>query len=943
MVIFDSIYHTGVAHDENPPGRGSGRYGYGTGENPYQHELSFLSQYEKYKAKGISEANIAKMMLGPNAKTTQLRAELSIAKDTKRNANIDRALYLYDKYNGNVSQVGRAMGVNESTVRGWLDPAAKERASKYKSVAELIKKRVDEKGIVDIGKDSEYYMGITESTKKVAIAMLEKEGYIKSWVRMPQLGTNNKTTIMVLSKSDTNPQEIFNNNEHTISPIVDFSPDGGKTWWTPKYPESVKRDDIFVRYGDQGGSDKDGVIELKRGVESLSLGDAQYAQVRIAVDNKTFMKGMAIYGEDSDFPPGCNIIYNTNKKTGSPDSKVFKPLNTKEIQITDPAIMTPAELITYKKGKAVYRKGNEIDTNNPFGAAIKAGGQREYIGEDGKKHLSPINKLREEGDWDSWSKTVSAQFLAKQPLKLINQQLDLTVKSKKAQLDELKSLTNPVIRKQLLENFAGKCDSNAADLSAIGFKNQAFQVILPSTRCKEKEVFAPQYKDGDTVALIRYPHGGTFEIPILKVNNKLNGMPIDKSTKDAVVINPKVAERLSGADFDGDTVAVIPMTSNRIKIESTKPLKQLEGWDNKEGYKLPDDAPPVLNKTKQTEMGKVTNLITDMTVGGATPDKIVRAVKHSMVVIDAEKHHLDYRKSAKEQRIDDLKIEYQGVNAKGQPKGASTILSRANASTRIPERKEVTDTFKMTPEELKAWNAGKKVYRDTGSYYDTTTKTGKTKRVYRTDTVKGMDAVDNAMELVRNKHNEKEMAYAKYANDLMDLGNQARKAARGIKPTPVNPSARKTYEAEVKSLNRKYDILRQNNPRERQAQEIGNAMAATRIADNPGMDAEHKGRVRDQCLREARAMVGAGKERPNITPREWEAIQNNAISANKLSYLVRNMDQQQLIKLAMPKEKKITQAQINLAKSMKASGMYTNAEIAEKLGVSASYVSQMIK
>ena len=43
-------------------------------------------------------------------------------------------------------------------------------------------------------------------------------------------------------------------------------------------------------------------------------------------------------------------------------------------------------------------------------------------------------------------------------------------------------------------------------------------------------------------------------------------------------------------------------------------------------------------KNTQTEMGKISNLITDMTLKGATQDELARAVRHSMVVIDAEKH-----------------------------------------------------------------------------------------------------------------------------------------------------------------------------------------------------------------------------------------------------------------------------------------------------------------
>jgi len=45
-------------------------------------------------------------------------------------------------------------------------------------------------------------------------------------------------------------------------------------------------------------------------------------------------------------------------------------------------------------------------------------------------------------------------------------------------------------------------------------------MLLPINTLKDTEVYAPKFKNGEQVALIRYPHGGTFEIPILTVNNK---------------------------------------------------------------------------------------------------------------------------------------------------------------------------------------------------------------------------------------------------------------------------------------------------------------------------------------------------------------------------------------------------------------------------------------
>jgi hypothetical protein len=86
-------------------------------------------------------------------------------------------------------------------------------------------------------------------------------------------------------------------------------------------------------------------------------------------------------------------------------------------------------------------------------------------------------------------------------------------------------------------------------------------------------------------------------------------------------------------------------------------------------------------------MGKVTNLIADMTVRGANSDELARAVKHSMVVIDAEKHNLDYKASERQNGILALKKKYQGVNEKGQLKGASTLITRATAREDVDRRK----------------------------------------------------------------------------------------------------------------------------------------------------------------------------------------------------------------------------------------------------------------
>ena len=983
MYNSNELFHLGVGHEDDPPGRGSGRYGWGTGANPGQHQFDFLSEVNSLKKKGFKDAEIAKMLLGQKGtmkdgtpiwcNTTDLRAEMAIETKRERQKKIARALELYDKYNGNASAVGREMGINESSVRSLLNKEIAERTNKYENTAKLLKDRVDEKGMIDVSKATEYTLGVTASTKKVALAMLEKEGYMVVKVNIPQPGRKDQNTVMnVLVKplpGETQKETFIRTqqNKFDVQPIEDYTPDQGITWWKPEFPTSVSSKNMKVRYKEEGGEEKDGVIEINPNAKYLSLEGSQYAQVRIAVDGTHYMKGMAIYGDPKDFPKGIDVIYNSNKKVGTPaidNTAVYNPDND---------TWSGKEVLKRMK---IDQTTGEVDRNNPFGATIKApkekdgtvtrGGQHYYMDNDGVEKLSPINKVREEGEWDTWSKNLSSQFLSKQPLKLVKQQIDLSIAQRKGELEEIMNLTNPVIKKKLLEDFAGNCDANAVDLSVKGVKNQAFQVILPIPSMKDTEVYAPKYNDGDTVALVRYPHAGIFEIPVLKVNNKQpDAKRVMKNASDAIGINKSVADQLSGADFDGDTVVVIPLGSNNINVKHMPYLDGLKNFDPK-SYKLPDSDPPVKNRTKQIQMGVTTNLIADMTAQNATEREMVRAVKHSMVVIDSEKHHLDWRQSERDNDIKALKDKYQKSTdpvTGAETSGASTIYSRAKNPTYTNKVKEVTDTSKMTEAEMKRWNEGKKVYRETGEYVkrqvtdpsDMTPSELETyragKKVYReTDKhvqvkVKRMEITDDAMTLVRNPGDPKEVAYANYANELKGMANTARKEARSIIPYKVSTEARKTYAEEVASLDAKLRVAQSNNPKERRATAIANTLISERMKSNPDMDNEHKKLVEAQCMTEARAMVGAKKIPVEITDKEWDAIQAHAISSTKLAEILNNTDQEAFKKRATPRKNPdvVTNIQITQIKAMNDSGMYTQKEIADRLGLSTSTVSSVIR
>jgi hypothetical protein len=976
----DELYHVGVGHDDDPPGRGSGRFEWGSGDVPYQHQFTLKSEYKKMKDDGLTDVEIAKALLGIKYykkngspiyyNASDLKAELSIQKAEERKANRAKAQKLYDECHGNVSEVARRMSNdektwNESSVRLLLDDTISNRKDRYQNTADMIKQRINEtwsEGPLDVGKNTELYLGVTENTKKTAIALLEKEGYKKYWVPVQQMGTNHKTNVMVLCPPDSTYSEAYAKRD-SLQSIQEFTPDQGKTWFTPEYPKSLDSDRVMIRYAEEGGKDKDGVIEIRKGVEDVSLGKSKYAQVRIMVDDTNYMKGMAMYGNDSDFPDGIDIIYNTNKKVGTP--AIDKTIS----------IVKDSETGKYEwsNGKEVLKrckvdaKTGKVDTENPFGALIMAGGQRHYTDQNGNDQLSTINKLREEGDWDSWSRKLASQFLSKQSIKLIDQQLDATVKSKREELDEILDLTNPVIKKKLLEEYAAGCDAGASELAAKGFKGQAFQVLLPVPSLSDNEIYAPNYKDGETVALVRYPHGGTFEIPILKVNNKSKtAKSVMGDALDAVGINPSVAETLSGADFDGDTALVIPITSNNIKIESKKRLSGLIGFEPKDLYKLDDSAPPVKNDTKQREMGKVTNLINDMSVAGASDSEIERAVKHSMVVIDSEKHHLDWQQSAKDNRISELKKTYQGrVNPEtGRVNtGASTILSRASGEAWVNNRAVLQDTKKMTEKELEDWNAGKIVYRDTGEttyklIKDTSEMTSDElkihnagKKVWRdtgvlkTTKVTQMDVVDDAMDLVRDKSNQKEVAYANFANSYKALANEARRESRQIKPEKVSKEAQNTYAAEVKSLNEKLVVAKKNTPKERQAQSLANKLYSQACESQPDMDKEQRSRAKGRALIKARSIVGAGKTAIEITDSEWEAIQNNAISTAKLIEIYNNTNKDKFKQRATPRKSNnasLSTGQLSRIKQMVSSGNYTRSEIAKMFGISVSYISEIV-
>lgn len=896
-IAEDILMHYGVK-------RRSGRYPWGSGDNPYQHSGDFLSRVNELKGQGLSEKQICEAL---HMTTTDYRMQVRVANHERRALEADRARSLRED-GLSLNQIAEKMGyANDSSIRSLLNENTAASKNAARATAEKLKQELEEKGVLDVGAGVERELGVSQNTLKEALFILETEGYKHFGVGMPQVTNRGKQTNMeLIAKSDKEINELqrdIYNKPDLIKSVGDYySTDGGKTFNKVEYPASIDSNRVHVRYGDEGGSAKDGVIEIRRGVEDLNLGNSHYAQVRILVDGTHYLKGMAMYSDD--IPDGADIVFNTNKKSGTPKDSVMKSIKE--------------------------------DPDNPFGATIKANGQSKYIGKDGKEHLSAINKIKEEGDWDKMSKNLSSQFLSKQPVSLIKKQLDLTYKDYAAELDEILSYTNPTVKKKLLQDFADTCDGAVVHLKAAALPRQSTQVILPVTALKDNEVYAPSYRNGETVALVRYPHGGTFEIPVLKVNNRNQSAIsiLGKDIQDAIGINPKVAERLSGADFDGDQVVVIP-TGGRVKIKSTPPLKDLEEFDPKIQYSTEGKTGVKLMTKSETQkqMGIVSNLITDMTLQGAPDSEIARAVKHSMVVIDAEKHKLDYKQSEKDNGIAELKKKYQGYTlSDGTEKGgASTLLSRRKQDIRVDERQ---GSGRIDPD------TGKVTYKESGRTY-VDKKTGKVTKA--TTKVKLLSEVDDLRTL--STGTQAENAYADYGNRMKALANRARKEYLATGRLQYDSNAAQTYNNEVASLNHKLNTAAKNAPRERLAQTIANSQVKAKQQDNPDMDKKELKKASQIAITNARASVGAsGKEtRITISDEEWEAIQAGAISDSKLTQILRYADMDAVRQRATPRSTgHLSEAKVGRMQAMVASG-FTISEIADALGVSRSTVSNYMK
>lgn len=934
MESADYLAHYGIL-------RRSGRYPWGSGSTENVRNRAFLDYFDKIRSEGKMTVTEACKTVGIS--TTEYRAARTIAKAQQKQQQIKMATDLRNKGWSHTAIAKKMFGEDsaskESTVRSLLADDAKAKVDALYNISNMLEAGVAAKKYIDIGTGVELHLGIADSRLKAAVAILKEKGYTVHKVQVDQLGTapGNKTTIRVLAPPGATYKEVSANKGQIqqLDALGKFSKDNGKSILGIAPPLSLSSKRIGIRYDEDGGGLADGVIYVRPGVKDLSLDGSHYAQVRIMVDNSHFLKGMAVY--KTDLPKGVDLQFNTNKsktdpKAGAQNGKLaaMKELKTKD--------------------------DGTIDMDNPFGAQLKPSPRGQIIDPVTKKVTSVMNIINEEGDWGTWSKNLSSQFLSKQSPTLAKRQLDETYKDERAKLDEIMSLTNPAVKRKLLESFADGADSSAVHLKAAALPGQASHVILPIEKMKETEVYAPRFNNGDRVVLIRYPHGGTFEIPELTVNNRHPEAKkaFGEHPPDAIGINPKVAAKLSGADFDGDSVIVIPQRPG-TSIKNSPSLEELKHYNpqreypayngmqtidggrydattGKVDYSNRKDQRPNPSG-KQQHMGKVSNLITDMTIGGAPHSELARAVKHSMTVIDAEKHVLDYKQSEIDNGIKALQKKYQPRPPGQAAGGASTLISRAGSQDRNARAMKPRPARDGGPIDPKT---GKLVFVPKGDDF-VDPRTGKIRSPRMT--VEKLRVADDAFTLTSGGSKEKpgtkiESVYAEHSNRMKALANLARKEAVNTKMDKAVPSATKTYDTEVKSLNAKLNNAIRNRPLERQAQVYANETLKQKKVDLPDMDRAQEKRVRFQALQQARARVDAGKTQIVITPQEWQAIQARAISPSKLKVILDNADLDTVKKLATPKQVTLMSGgNLTRAKTMLAGGN-TQAEVAKALGVS---------
>jgi len=861
--VRDTLQHYGKL-------RRSGRYPWGSGGN------KFISDIERLEGMGMTEKEIASAL---GISTTTLRTKKALIKGAI-SEDLSEEVKRLRKSGMSYSVISKKIGVPERTVATMDKEFFNAKFKVVKRLANFLKSVIDKVGAVDVGKGVSVLLGVSTTKLNQAVAYLEMMGYKRYDLKVKQLGTGKTTTVKVLAKPEMTFQDLVAMKDKIQVPI---DPDKTPSFTEEKSPLASKYDPgTMVRVPKKNvrvvNSQYDGLIEVRSTADYLSLGPGKrFSQVRVLVGPDKYAKGLAIVRGPHEppfdkLPKGVDMVVHTSKKASYESLKDWETPTTPFKAATSPVFYTDG---------------------------------------DGNTRLSAMNIVREAGQWDLWKRASSSQFLSKQPVPLIERQLRLKRQSVKHGLEAIRQIRNPVVRSELLRAYADSIDKMSYTMEAAALPKQRTSVLIPDLDIKPNEVFAPNYNTGERIALVRYPHAGPFEIPVLTVNN--NNKKLRESVlphSDGIVVNPEVARQLSGADFDGDTVVTFPYNSTN-PIKALKPYKELLDFEPKDAYPYKEGIHTLPKKRVNMEMGKISNLITDMSIAKAPPEDIINAVKHSMVVIDAYKHKLDYKQSEIDHGIHALVKKYQGSNG-----GASTIVSKAKSPVYVDQR---NDRYSIDPE------TGEKIYSTTGKTY--TRKDGTVVR-YKTKTYKMLES--DPLDLVKDRNSPIEMAYAKHAKELKSLANQTRLESLTNDYEKPSAATKLRYKNQIDSVTKKIQEIEANAPRERQAQIIANVIYRERVLNSPEMSPEQKKSERAKVVAIARARVGAKKPTLTLTPEEFEAMEAGVFTKTMLNKIV-NMSEPSHIIGHTIKSHGLSEGSKSTILSLKKT--YTNREIANMLNL----------
>ena len=316
LYSIDEVYelkHYGVGHLD---GGRSGRYPWGSGENPYQSDKgSFIGLVSDLKDKKMSDKEIAEALnmteleyksrwaIAMNSyyrsqgwsekkradhfglTINQLRQSVAIGEAEERLYNIGLVTKL--KNTGmSVAAISRETGIPDSTVRDLLAPGAEEKANKINKISDALKQELELHDYIQVGSGVEAYLGTTKTGLNNALYNLQQQGYVVTSVQVQQQNAKgNKTTVKVLAPPGTTYGQVKENIGNVALPFEVHIDRDTDDVVKIQYPKSLDSSRIAIRYGDEAdkngvtGSDKDGVIEIRRGVADLSLGESHYALI----------------------------------------------------------------------------------------------------------------------------------------------------------------------------------------------------------------------------------------------------------------------------------------------------------------------------------------------------------------------------------------------------------------------------------------------------------------------------------------------------------------------------------------------------------------------------------------------------------------------------------------------------------------------------------------